>query len=57
MTIAAVAGGESAGATGEGESRHRRWGERRQYRGKIAEITGGGEHRYGGGDGGRGSRG
>ena len=46
MTIAAVAGGESTGAAGEGEIRHRRWGERRQYRRKIAGITVGGEHRY-----------
>ena len=46
MKIAAVAGGESTGATGEGESRHRRRGERRQYRRKIARITVGGEHRY-----------
>ena len=41
VTIAAVAGGESAGAKGEGESRHRRMGERRQYRRKIVGITGG----------------
>ena len=46
MTIAAVAGGESKGATEEGESRHRRRGERRQYRRKIAGITVGGEHWY-----------
>ena len=46
MTIAAAAGGKIAGATGEGESRHRRRGERRHYRRKIAEITGGGQDRY-----------
>ena len=45
LTIAAVAGGESAGATGESESRHRRRGERQHYRRKIAGITRGGEHR------------
>ena len=46
VTIAAAAGGESAGATGEGESRNCQWGELRHYRRKIAGITGGGEHRY-----------
>ena len=46
MTIAAVAGGESTGATGEGESRYHRRGERRQYQRKIAMITVGGQHRY-----------
>ena len=46
VTIAAVAGGESTGDTGEGEIRHRRRGECRQYRRKIARITVGGEHRY-----------
>ena len=46
MTIAAVAGGESAGATGEGERRHCRRGEREQYRRRMARITGGDEHRY-----------
>ena len=49
MAIAAVAGGESAGATGEGESRHRRRGERRHYRRKIAGITGGASTRIAGG--------
>ena len=44
MTIAAVARGKSAGATGEGESRHRRRGERRHYRTKIAGVTVWGEH-------------
>ena len=46
MTIGAVAGGESTGATGEGESRHRQRGECRQYPRKIAGITVGGEHWY-----------
>ena len=46
MTIAVAAGGESAGATGEGESRHCRRGERRHYWRKIAWITRGSEHRY-----------
>ena len=58
MTTAAVARGESAGATGEGESRHRRRGERRQYRRMIAGITGGaGNGITGGGDSWRGRRG
>ena len=46
MTVAAVAGGESAGAMGEGESWHCRRGQRWHYRRKIAGITGGSEHRY-----------
>ena len=46
MTIAAVARGESAGTTGEVESWHRRRGERRHYRRKIARITSGGEDQY-----------
>ena len=58
VAIAVVAGGETAGATGEGESRHGRRGERRHYRRKIAGITGGGEHRdCRRGDGRRGRRG
>ena len=46
VTIAVVAGGESTGATGEGESWHRRRGERRHYWRKIAWITLRGDHRY-----------
>ena len=58
MTIAAVARGESEGATGEGESRHRRRGERRHYQRKIAGITGGaGTSITGGGDSWKGRRG
>ena len=46
MTIAVIAGGESTGATGEGESRHRRTGEHRHYRRKITGITLRGDHWY-----------
>ena len=44
VTIAAMAGGERARAMGQGRSKHRRRGERRHYRRKIAGINGKGEH-------------
>ena len=46
MMIDAVAGGESTGATEEGESRYRQRGEHRLYRMKDARITVGSDHRY-----------